>query len=86
MEIAVGTPRLQEAIADPDKSDLIPGIVAAGAYSGMQTFDQDLLRLVLEGTVSITDGSLAATNAHDFSVMMKRAGIDPSVIDAMTNV
>jgi twitching motility protein PilT len=86
MEIAVGTPRLQEAIADPDKSDLVPGIVAAGSCSGMQTFDQDLLRLVLEGTVSISDGALAATNSHDFSVMLKRAGVDPTLIDAMTSV
>jgi twitching motility protein PilT len=84
LEIAVGTPRLQEAIADPDKTDLIGDIVADGSYSGMQTFDQHLLRLVLDGTVSIGDARLVASNSHDFSVMLKRAGLDPSLIDAAT--
>ncbi len=86
LEIAVGTPRLQEAIADPDKTDLIDSIVADGSYSGMQTFDQHLLRLVLDGTVSIGDAALVSSNSHDFSVMLKRAGLDPTLIDAATTV
>jgi twitching motility protein PilT len=86
MEVAVGTPRLGEAIADPEKTSLIPEIVASGGYSDMQTFDQDLLRLVLEGTVSISDAALVSSNSHDFSVMLKRAGLDPSLIDAATSV
>ena len=43
----------------------------------MQTFDQHLVRLVLDGTVSIQDAKLASSNTHDFSVMLKRAGVDP---------
>jgi twitching motility protein PilT len=81
LEIAVNTPRLQEAIADPDRTDQIGDIVAAGAYSGMQTFDQHLLQLVLDGAVSISDAALASSNSHDFSVMLKRAGLDPTLID-----
>src|SRR6185503_2998387 len=53
MEIAVNTPRIEEAVADPDKTDTIEDIIASGGYSGMQTFDQHLLQLVLGGTVSI---------------------------------
>ena len=54
MEIAVNTPRrIEEAVADPDKTDTIEEIIASGGYSGMQTFDQHLLQLVLGGTVSI---------------------------------
>jgi twitching motility protein PilT len=86
LEIAVNTPRLQEAVADPDRTEQIPEIVAAGAYSGMQTFDQHLLRLVLDGTVSISDAALASSNSHDFSVMLKRAGLDPTLIDAAITV
>jgi twitching motility protein PilT len=84
MEIAVNTPRLEEAVADPDKTDAIEDIVGAGGYSGMQTFDQHLIRLVLDGTVSIGSAKLAATNGHDFAVMLKRAGVDPSLVDAQT--
>jgi twitching motility protein PilT len=82
MEIAVSTPRLQEAIADPDKTHDIHDIVASGAYSGMQTFDQHLTTLVLDGTVRIQEAKLASSNAHDFTVMLKRAGLDPSLVDA----
>ena len=82
MEIAVNSPRLAEAIADPDRTDTIEDIIADGAYSGMQTFDQHLLRLVLDGTVTIRAAKLASSNTHDFSVMLKRAGVDPVLVDA----
>ena len=84
MEIAVNGPRLEEAIADPDRTDTIEDIIAAGGYSGMQTFDQHLVRLVLEGTVSISAGKLTSSNTHDFTIMLKRAGIDPTLVDAET--
>jgi twitching motility protein PilT len=84
MEIAVNNPRLTEAIADPDKTDLIEEIVAGGGYSGMQTFDQHLVRLVLDGTVSIPQAKLVSSNTHDFTVMLKRAGVDPALVDADT--
>ncbi|MGH3371204.1 MAG: type IV pilus twitching motility protein PilT, partial [Nocardioidaceae bacterium] len=82
MEIAVNGPRLEEAIADPDRTDTIEDIITAGGYSGMQTFDQHLVRLVLDGTVTIAAGKLASSNTHDFSIMLKRAGIDPTLVDS----
>jgi twitching motility protein PilT len=82
MEIAVNNPRLAEAVADPDKTDAIEDIIATGSYSGMQTFDQHLLQLVLDGTVSVATAKLVSSNSHDFSVMLKRAGVDPSLVDA----
>jgi len=82
MEIAVNNPRIEEAIADPDKTDTIGDLVAQGAYSGMQTFDQHLLQLVLEGSVTVGAARLVSSNSHDFSVMLKRAGVDPSLVDA----
>jgi twitching motility protein PilT len=82
MEIAVNTPRLEEAVADPDKTDTIEDIIASGGYSGMQTFDQHLLQLVLAGSVSISAARLVSSNPHDFAVMLKRAGVDPSLVDA----
>ena len=81
MEIAVNNPRLAEAVADPDKTDSIADIIAEGSYSGMQTFDQDLLRLVLEGTVSVPTAKLVSSNSHDFAIMLKRAGVNPSLVD-----
>ena len=54
LEIAVADARLVEAIADPERTSEIPDILAAGEYSGMQSFDQHLLRLVVEGTLDPT--------------------------------
>jgi twitching motility protein PilT len=85
MEIAVNNPRLAEAVADPDKTDSIADIISEGSYSGMQTFDQDLLRLVLDGTVSVRTAKLMSSNSHDFAVMLKRAGVDPSLVDAVAS-
>ncbi len=46
MEIAVGTGRMADAIADPDKTSTIPDLIAEGGYYGMQTFDQHLVTFV----------------------------------------
>jgi twitching motility protein PilT len=81
MEIAVSTPRIAEAIADPDKTDTIADLVAEGGYSGMRTFDQHLLALVGEHTVSADVARAVASNPHDFSVMLRRAAPPPSGAD-----
>jgi twitching motility protein PilT len=81
MEIAVNNPRLAEAVADPDRADMIEEIIASGSFDGTQTFDQHLVRLVLDGTISIRDAKMFSSNTHDMSVMLKRAGIDPAVVD-----
>ncbi len=84
MEVAVNTPRLEEALTDPDKTDTIEDIITTGGYSGMQSFDQHLLQLVLAGAITIRTARSASSNPHDFSVMLKRAGVDPQLVDAET--
>ena len=81
MEIAVNNSRLAEAVADPDKTDTIEDIIASSGFDGSQTFDQHLVRMVLDRTVSIADAKLYSSNTHDMSVMLKRAGIDPGLVD-----
>ena len=77
MEIAVNDARLSEAIADPDKTDQIPEIVEAGKFTGAQSFDQDLLSLVVEGLVAPDTAIKSASNPHDFTVKLKRTGWKP---------
>ncbi len=84
MEIAVNDARVAEAIADPDKTDTIPDLVAAGDYSGMQSFDQHLLRLVLDDTVSLEDAKLVASRPHDLAVMLRRAGVAAARAETLT--
>jgi hypothetical protein len=77
LEIAVADGRVAAAVADPERTAEIPDIVAEGGYSGMQAFDQHLLRLVLDGTVDPAVASATASRPHDFSVMLRRAGWRP---------
>ncbi|MEQ6901012.1 PilT/PilU family type 4a pilus ATPase [Nocardioides sp. YIM 152588] len=76
-EVAVSDARFADAVADPDKTGAIPDILAAGEYSGMHTFDQHLLQLVTSGVVEVPDALAAASNPHDFSVMLRRSGWQP---------
>lgn len=48
----------------------------------MRTFDQHLLSLVLDGKVAVDAAKRISTNPDDFSVMLKKAGLDPSMVDA----
>ncbi len=75
MEIAVGTGRICDAIADPDKTSTIPQLVAEGGYYGMQTFDQHLVQLVQQGSVALADAMAASTSPHDLTVELRRLGM-----------
>ncbi len=77
LEIAVRDARLAEAVADPSRTGEIPDILAEGQYSGMQTFDQHLLELVVSGRIDLRTGTMSASNPHDFSVMLRRTGWTP---------
>ncbi len=75
MEIAVGTGRLVDAIADPDKTSTLPELIAEGTYYGMQTFDQHLVKLVGEGVVTLEAALTASTSPHDLTVELRRLGL-----------
>ena len=75
MEIAVGTGRVAEAIIDPDKTATLPELIAEGGYYGMQTFDQHLVTLVQQGTVTLGDAVAASTSPHDLTVELRRLGL-----------
>lgn len=77
VEVAVRDARFAEAVADPERTHDLPQVVAEGAWSGMQTFDQHLLALVQDGTVDVRTATMAATNPHDFGVMLRRTGWTP---------
>lgn len=75
IEILVNNGRVAERIEDPDKTSEIKEVMADGAYYGMVTFDQWLLKLIQEGKVSVEDALKAVTSRHDFELAMQQAGI-----------
>jgi twitching motility protein PilT len=77
MEVAVRDARFAEAVADPDKTHQIPDILAGGEYSGMQTFDQHLLRLVMD---RVLDETTAAAGRRGRAGCSRRAGWNPVTV------
>jgi twitching motility protein PilT len=73
VEIMVNTARVAEMIRDPFKTDEIPKAIAEGDVHLMQSFQQHLVALALEGVVDEEVAANAASNRHDFELALGRA-------------
>jgi len=74
-EILVNTGRVAERISDPDRTAEIHEVIAEGGYYGMCTFDQSLLQLVKDETVTVEAALSASSNPHDFTLQLQQARI-----------
>jgi twitching motility protein PilT len=73
-EILRMTGRVRDMIMNEDETGKLPEVVSEGAYYGMQTFDQALLAHVQAGRVSMEDALKAATQPHDFKLLVSSGG------------
>ncbi len=71
VEVLVATGRIYDRIISPEATGELRDIIAEGAYYGMQTFDQALVKLVQEGLVSEEDAKIASSNPHDFALALE---------------
>jgi twitching motility protein PilT len=72
IEVMVSNARIQDLIRE-DRPDEITDAIDAGEFFQMQTFAQSLVELVLTGVVEREVAANAATNRHDFLVLLERA-------------
>jgi twitching motility protein PilT len=77
VEVLVMNGRIRDLVLDPEKTHMIPDIVAESGFYGMQTFDQALLSLYRSGSVTLDDALGATTNSHDFQVALRQEGLQP---------
>ena len=70
------TGTIREYIIDPEKTYMIRDAMDEGAYYGMQTFDQSLLRLYQDKRITLDDAVAYAHNAHDFKIKVRQLGVD----------
>ncbi|MCL4445352.1 MAG: type IV pilus twitching motility protein PilT [Actinobacteria bacterium] len=75
LEVMVANGRIRQCIVDPEITSDIEQIVADGEYYGMQTFDQSLAQLLQEGTITLQEALLVASNPHDLRVMLESRGL-----------
>ena len=66
-----GHERAHRRAAARGKSEEIEDAIADGEFIGMQTFNQALIALVLDGNVDREVAAGAATNRHDFLVALE---------------
>jgi twitching motility protein PilT len=77
-EVLVNTERVAERIADPALTSEIPDVIADGAYYGMQTFDQSILRLFADGVITFAEGMRHATKPADLRLRAQQLGFIPT--------
>jgi twitching motility protein PilT len=71
VEVLVATGRVYDRIISPEATGELRDIIAEGAYYGMQTFDQALVKLVQAGLVAEEDAKVASTNPHDLALAVE---------------
>ena len=71
VEVLVATGRVYDRIISPEATGELRDIIAEGAYYGMQTFDQALVKLVQAGLVAEEDAKIASSNPHDFALALE---------------
>lgn len=72
VEVLIATATIKGCIENPDKTKLIPDIIAQGfSQYGMQTFDQSLLSLYRDGLITYEEALRRTTNPDDFALKVK---------------
>jgi len=77
IEVMIVTGRIADRIVAPDggRGETIEEMIADGEWYGMQTFDQSLVSLYREGSVTLSQAMSTASKPHDFKLMLERAGL-----------
>lgn len=72
VEVMVATATVKDCILEPDKTKLIPDVIAQGKlHYGMQTFDQSLFDLFKSGLITYEEALRRASNPDDFILRVK---------------
>src|SRR6476620_6145027 len=82
-EVMVVTGRVKDLILQPNETGKISEVISEGAFYGMQTFDQDLLKHVQAGRVSEAIAMDTASSPHDFKLMLAAGGQRASGIEQL---
>jgi len=72
VEVLIATATIKDCILDPDKTKMIPDVIAQGViHYGMQTFDQSIFQLYKSGLITYDEALRRATNPDDFALKVK---------------
>ena len=80
-EVLRMTGRVHDLIMDPTQTGRLPEVIAEGSFYGMQTFDQHLLQHLKAGRVTMEQAMQAASNPHDFKLLVAADGKRGTTMD-----
>ena len=75
VEVLTHTDRSFDYILNPELTPKLEEVMTEGAYYGMVTFDQSLLRLFREGVISFEEALNHASHPTDFRMAAQRTGL-----------
>jgi twitching motility protein PilT len=75
VEVLTDTDRTFDYIMNAELTPKLEEVMAEGAYYGMKTFDQTLLQMFRDGSVSFEEALSNATNPTDFRMAAQRTGV-----------
>jgi twitching motility protein PilT len=75
VEVLTHTDRTFDYVMDPERTGRLEEVMTEGAYYGMRTFDQSLLALFREGTVSFEEALNNASHPTDFRMAAQKSGL-----------
>jgi twitching motility protein PilT len=75
VEVLVNNGRIADRIVDPERTTEIRDLIGEGGFYGMQTFDQSLIALVIDGMVTVEEALRASSRPHDFLLQIEQAGV-----------
>jgi twitching motility protein PilT len=84
-EVLRMTGRVKDMIMNPNETGRLPEAIVEGAYYGMQSFDQALREHVESGRVSMEVALKAATNPHDFKLLVASGGQRSTSVEQVTH-
>jgi len=84
VEVMLNTRIVQECIRQPERHAELQDLIAKGSHYGMRTFDQDLVRLVREGTITREVALAASTTPGDVDLQLRIGSSEPEEIELAT--
>jgi twitching motility protein PilT len=80
-EVLRNTGRVRDMIMRPEETTRLSEAIADGGYYGMQSFDQALREHVAAGRITMDDAMIAASQPHDFKLLVAAEGNSPNSVE-----
>jgi len=83
VEVLINSPHMSQLLADNKVSEITDALQKGSDYYQMQSFNQDLARLISEGVISAEEGLSNSPNPADLKLMLRGVGSGSSNIRQM---